>query len=183
MHENSISPRRVFPSVVGLLLLVLLASSVGAVKIKTGSHPDADFPSYRTYAWRPLTGPDADEGPDIRSAANKVLAEKGLRKVSPEDDPDIWLEYAVGSADMLYADWGLRLGWWDTVWAVPEERSRVSETVLVVISSNGRGKTEDKEVWGGRIEMEGNNPEALFVMDSLVGKETRKMMNHYPGLK
>ena len=41
----------------------------------------------------------------------------------------------------------------------------------------------DLPVWGGRMIMEGNNPDALFVMIGRAGREVGKMMKKYPGLK
>ncbi len=172
-----------YASLLPLLALSLLALPAHAAKVQTASDPEADFSTFRTFAWRPSEAADPGVGPEVRSSANRVLTDKGLRRVEPDQDPDIWLEFAVGSADMLYADWKYELGWWNTLWRTGAARSRVSGGVLVVISSNGRGTEDDAPVWGGRVIMEGNNPDALMVMAGRAGKEVAKMMKKYPGLK
>ena len=84
-----------------LVVGVLLAGSASAAKRYTVFDPEVDFSAYRTYAWRAHGEFESEAGPRIRYGGNEALQRKGLRQVRPEDGPDVWIEYMVGSNEML----------------------------------------------------------------------------------
>jgi hypothetical protein len=154
----------------------LLTASAAFANIKTAADPEADFSQYRTFAFRPAESIDDFLAGQIEVAAVEALAKKGLQQVGLEEEPDLWIDYAIGSGDILYADYRFELGWWNSIWLLPGGRSSVEAGILIVLSD----RQEETPVWGGLAKMRGNNPNALMVMEGRVPGQVTKMMKRYP---
>lgn len=162
-----------------ILITMGLAGAAGAAKIKVASDPEGDFGALRTYCWREnKTHQGTPHDRRIRSAADEVLAKKGLRKVSPDADPDLRFEYNIGVLDSLYLGLRAQYAWFGYVFLEPVGRSSVEAGILVLVSE----AASDKAIWAGLVEMRGNNPQALQVMADRAGPATAKILKRYPKL-
>lgn len=91
-----------------------------SVTINHDFDPDADFPSYQTYAWAPqsatvLGNAEAAQGRNtlldkrVKDAVNGQLTKKGLRL--SENNPDVYVAYHTGVQNKLdVTDWGYTYG-------------------------------------------------------------------------
>ena len=92
---------------------LFFCAACSTVTTKRDSDRNADFKSYKTYAWAPPSKGQAAVSPAIdqaiRGAVEKNLAADGLTKVVGKK-PDVYVIYhvATGQADNMryYTDWG-----------------------------------------------------------------------------
>src|SRR3974390_1847686 len=111
------SRKMVLPLLLGLLALVLFASSSDA-KMSTDFDPNLDFSKFKTFAFiggveqlvRMQLNPEQLNN-QIHRAVTRELTAKGLREVKPEENPDLVVRYWANSqkdVDMAAsANWGV----------------------------------------------------------------------------
>ena len=162
-----------------LAILVLVGSDLaGAAKVKSGHDPSFDFSQVKTYRFEVEEGP-ATEHLDgrIRAEMRAQLAAKGLRELpAGEEQPDVVVAYAVGSADILYQGFVAQPGWYGTLWVVPGGESAVTGGLLIEMGDPETGKL----VWAATYVMRGNNANALQVMVKKIEKAVRGAFGKYP---
>jgi len=162
-----------------LLLPGLLAGAtvLEAAKVRTQHDPKADFSSFQTYRWQKAEGPGGPEldGP-VRAAANKELAERGLRLVAEGEKADLLLAYNAGFADVLVAGFSLTVDWWGQMVAVPGGDSNVSAGLLFLMTRPEGGEP----VWAGALIVRGTTESALQIMRDRAPKYARKILSNYP---
>jgi hypothetical protein len=111
-----------------LLLLALLPASPLAAKVRVDYDRNADFESYRTYAWKATPDTSLDEDyPDIHARIVKgveyYLTEGDL--IEDEENPDLWVTYHARTTSDLRVDttqmgYMYGAGWaWDPYWGGP----------------------------------------------------------------
>ena len=160
-----------------LLLAVAVSGAAGAAKIQSKQDPKADFTAFHTFQWRLAEGPGGSEidGP-IRAAAEKTLAERGLRRAATGEAADLVLEYNVGLGDQLTAGFAVTADWWGQLVAVPAAASRVTAGLLFLLTRTLGGDP----VWAGWLVESGNNDQALMVMRDRAPKYTKRVLSRYP---
>ncbi len=110
-----------------MILLVLLASPLAAQKVLVDYDRDADFPSYKTYAWlEPVEASLADTDPLMHTRIRNEIemriseGENALQRV--DSDPDIYVTYhAEGQEEVRFSTtsvgYGYGAGWgWNPYW-------------------------------------------------------------------
>jgi hypothetical protein len=102
-----------------LAVLVATTACGGGVRVSTDFDPEQNFAGYETYVWAPppKTGdPRLDSDLTVRriqSAVDEVLADKGFRPVTGDEQPDFMVGYYAaveGRVDVqtvsTYHGWG-----------------------------------------------------------------------------
>ncbi len=92
---------------------LFLCGACSSVTIKRDSDRNADFRSYKTYAWAPVSKSEAAIEPAvdraIRDAVEQNLSADGLAKVEGKK-PDVYVIYHIttgqGESARYYTDWG-----------------------------------------------------------------------------
>jgi hypothetical protein len=163
-----------------LLLPALLfagATVAEAVKVRTSHDAKVDFSKFDTFRWKTPEGPGGQEldGP-LRAAAEKELAERGLRRAKNDEEADLVLQYLVGYADVLVAGFTVTAGWWGDLVAVPGGDSNVSAGLMLTLSLPEGGEP----IWGGILVAKGTTENALMVMRDRAPKYARKILENYP---
>jgi len=100
-----------------LAITFVFCATCSAVTIKQNYDRNADFGSYKTYAWAPSPKTQAAISPAIdkaiRDAVEKSLSADGLTKVEGKK-PDVYVIYHVTSGQeektRYYTDWGFGTG-------------------------------------------------------------------------
>ncbi|HKE56358.1 MAG TPA: DUF4136 domain-containing protein [Pyrinomonadaceae bacterium] len=111
-------------SLVGFLLLLLVAVSVQAQKVSVGFDRAADFSKFKTYTWAkgsPAKNPAIDQ--EIIAAIEQQLTLKGLTRTTGSSDVSISYSAAVmtGFDEATVAKpgtWGPRAGSGNQVWQI-----------------------------------------------------------------
>lgn len=173
-----------------LLLAALLLSALPAAALDTGSEhdPGADFSTYRTYDWEPVSStarppghPLATGNPldrEIRSAVEARLAKKGLERVTT-GGADLLLRYdaaleeglEVSGSEYRADAGGVRVTW---AWEGGEEARVFSRGTLVLqmIDADSR-----EVVWVGWASDVAADPDALR---RKVDRAAKKILKSYP---
>ena len=105
-------PRRSLACIAGMAVL-LGAACASPIKTAYDSDPEADFTSYKSYAWikdGPLIGPSVGEASPssyispiddqrIRAGVESELAAKGYSKAASLEQADLVVSYAIGTEE------------------------------------------------------------------------------------
>jgi Domain of unknown function (DUF4136) len=86
----------------GAVLLLLFTTGAMAQTVKVNWQENAPFSDYRTYAWHPSKNPGAQFYQQwVRKDVDDELAQKGLQKVDPNQNPDLYLYYHLMSQEVI----------------------------------------------------------------------------------
>jgi len=89
-----------------ILLVVSLCIACSSVRTRYDFDPDADFSTWRSYAWYPKGPPQAGDArldnpllhARIEAAVNRTLGERGYSRVDdPNLDPDFYVNYHLST--------------------------------------------------------------------------------------
>lgn len=84
------------------LCCVLIAPSAMAQTVKVNWQENAPFSDYRTYAWQASKNQGADFYRQwVQKDVDGELAQKGLRQVDANQNPDLYLYYHVVSQEVI----------------------------------------------------------------------------------
>jgi hypothetical protein len=76
--------------------------SASAQTVKVNWKTNAPFSDYRTYAWRPTKNPGAHFYRQwVVKDVDAELAQKGLRRVEPGQNPDLYLYYHMVAQEVM----------------------------------------------------------------------------------
>jgi Domain of unknown function (DUF4136) len=164
-----------------LMLSLLLGLSCGAASaqdVYVNSSPNANFPSYHTYAWGQQQNPNQIANSflaqEAKTQIETQLQSKGLKLVQESENPDL---IVVGSGGMKtqtsYNAWGMR-GIGGGMGGITPEQS-VSATLIVDIYD----VKEKQLVWRGIGQGTLNEKNSQKNMQ-LVDKAVAKMFKKYP---
>jgi hypothetical protein len=170
---------RVVPA---LLALLVLAGSALAQKTSVDYDHDADFTKYKKYAWTEGThakDPFAHER--IVAAIEGQLAAKGLTRVQPDENPDIFVLYQAAVTEQKEAQvWGTGYG---AGWRWGGGTAQVSvNTILIgqLVVDIGDAATK-KLVWRGRAsDTLSDKPEKN---EKKINKAAEKLFKNFPPAK
>lgn len=102
--------------ILSLGFLLVLTSGAQAQKVRVDWDKTASFTGFRTYAWGDntrATNPLMDQR--IVEGLEAQLAAKGLRKVDPEDNPDLVVTYHVATEMETQLN-TINTGFWGPGW-------------------------------------------------------------------
>jgi uncharacterized protein DUF4136 len=82
--------------------LLLFVTSAMAQTVKVNWQTSAPFADYRTYAWRPTKNPGAHFYRQwVEKDVDAELPQKGLRRVEPNQHPDLYLYYHMVAQEVM----------------------------------------------------------------------------------
>lgn len=82
--------------------LLLVATGAMAQTVKVNWQDNAPFADYKTYAWQPSNNQGAEFYRQwVHKDVDDELAQKGLRRVDPNQNPDVFLYYHVLSQEVM----------------------------------------------------------------------------------
>lgn len=121
--------------VVAIAALMFLMSAAIAQKVNSDWQHGTDFSKFKTYAWGESPHPIQDSiwNQRIVGDIDAQLAEKGLQKVSPEQNPDLIVVYNAGVKQNKSLE-GYRMGGWFNSTASIQEVVENDGTLVVDIA-------------------------------------------------
>lgn len=177
MSQSARLPVRRFAALLPLALVLGVVIAC-ATTVRSGHDPNYDFSKVKTWRWRIEKGPGGEMVDDrARAAIRSELSKKGLRELPPGDEqPDVVVSYAAGSADILAPDWVFEPAYFGGVFGYVGSSSHVKGGILIDMAD---AKTE-KGVWAAAYIMEGGNANALQVMLDKLEKAVHEAIARYP---
>src|ERR1700752_3662542 len=152
----------------GAVLLLLLATGATAQTVKVNWQEDAPFSDYRTYAWQPSKNQGAHFYQQwVQKDVDDELAQKGLRKVDADQNPDLYLYYHVMSQEVVDSTttddgvgfgggpWGFWGGWGGWGGFAPDIAQTEAEPRMLGILSVDMVDAKKKQmVWRGQATVD-----------------------------
>jgi hypothetical protein len=159
-------------------LLGFMSSAVFAQEVYVNSSPNANFPSYHTYAWGQQQNPNQIANSflaqEAKTQVDAQLRSKGLKLVQESENPDL---IVVGSGGMKtqtsYNAWGMR-GIGGGMGGITPEQS-VSATLVIDIYDVKAKELVWRGIGQGTLD-EKNSQKNM----QLVDKAVAKMFKKYP---
>jgi len=122
--------------VVTVAVLMFLVSAAMAQKVNTDWQHGTDFSKFKTYAWGESPHPIQDSiwNQRIISGIDGQLTEKGLQKVSAEQNPDLIVVYNAGVKQNRSLQ-GYHMGGWYSSTSTVQEVVQNDGTLVVDIAT------------------------------------------------
>jgi len=156
-----------------LSLMGLVAPAHGRIRVETSRSPGFELGAYETFGWddetaRPATdllAPGSELDRLFKEIVGARLEKAGLRRATPEEAPELSVEWTVYAEDVLAGE--ERYDQYEH-WAAPVDPVGLSGTRGVVIVDL-RDAATGKVVWSGRARSSARTPEELL-------KKARRML-------
>ena len=143
-----------------IALLVAAIAGCSTISVTADYDPEEDFSVYHTYTWIPRN-PQATGNPRldtpmhhdrVREAVDRVLAQKGFRKVG--DDPDFWITFHQAveqKLDVRTMNSGYHSGYYGggRGWTMSVPETRVTEYAQGTFVIDIADAREKELVWRG----------------------------------
>jgi hypothetical protein len=183
----------------GAVLLLLFATGAVAQTVKVNWQENAPFSDYRTYAWQPSKNQGAQFYQQwVQKDVDDELAQKGLRKVDPNQNPDLYLYYHLMSQEVIdstttddgfgfgggpWGFWGGWGGWGDWGGFGPDIAQTEAEPRMMGILSVDMVDVKKKQmVWRGQATVDAiSNSQKGDEKQTL--ESVKKMFQHFPPKK
>ena len=159
---------------VAFALLLFCSAAVAGTKVKADKDPEADFGTYRTYAWeKGLSAAHKNIQHVIEKNVDRELAQVELVKVDKEEADLYAVSYALG--EQLVGTLGGFYRQPDWAWGIITTESRlITRGTLVIDLVDAQ---ENKVVWRGVAQGNVTNTEQAI---RLIEQVTKKMFRKYP---
>jgi len=157
-----------------VVLLLACSAAVAGMKVKAEKDPEADFGTYRTYAWeKGLSAAYKNIQAVIEKNVERELAQVELVKVDKEEADLYAVSYALG--EQLMGSLGGFYRQPDWAWGIITTENRmITRGTLVVDLVDAK---ENEVVWRGVAQGNVTNTEqAIRVIEQV----TKKMFRKYP---
>ena len=159
-----------------ILPVVLFAATLEAQEVKLDYEKDADFSSYKSFAWSPAQTPAPNAANHIRvtRAVEAALAGKGFT-MSTDGRPDAFLMYHGRVGEKVKVTSRSTGGYWEpTNLRTVVDVGKVKEGTLVLEIYDARTKDV---VWRGIASSVGVRPDR---MEEEIQAAVRKLLEGYP---
>ena len=159
---------------VAVVLLLACSAAVAGMKVKAEKDPEADFGTYRTYAWeKGLSAAYKNIQAVIEKNVERELAQVELVKVDKEEADLYAVSYALG--EQLMGSLGGFYRQPDWAWGIITSENRmITRGTLVIDLVDAK---ENTVVWRGVAQGNVTNTEqAIRVIEQV----TKKMFRKYP---
>jgi len=157
-----------------VVLLLACSAAVAGMKVKAEKDPEADFGTYRTYAWeKGLSAAYKNIQAVIEKNVERELAQVELVKVDKEEADLYAVSYALG--EQLMGSLGGFYRQPDWAWGIITTENRmITRGTLVIDLVDAK---ENEVVWRGVAQGNVTNTEqAIRVIEQV----TKKMFRKYP---
>jgi hypothetical protein len=161
--------------------LTLLGTMAVAQSVTYDYDRAASFSSYKTYAWARSTElPEEFNHGRIVRAIDGALAAKGLGRVEPSANPDVFVAYHASLDENMEIvasthGWG-PLGLGGDRWGSARVRPVLVGTLVIDISDARKGAV----VWQSQASSDLRATDPLETRDRKIAKAMKKMFKNYP---